>query len=437
MYNILKEIFFILKLIYIISTECFLYFIYKDYSCFIDNITYRLASINILCVKIFQAIALNNNLIDDKTNNKLLKFTDNAPWTFSDIRLEELIEITDKYDIILTKGYEKPINAGMISLIFKGYSKYFDKTVIIKLKRRNIEEQLHSAISNIQTFMYFLSFIPFIKNYELTEIVDKNISVILSQTNFRQEVENMLLIANNCVNLKYVKIPDVYKEITDEYPDCIVMEYIEGIKINEIQEKDYDIFARLIMKFGFVTALIHGVAHGDLHSGNIIFIKDDNPDIKNNYKIGIIDFGIICIIDENYKNLLFDILTEIFDRPVRETAMLAFKFGINDVNIIHNLPKIHYDDIINFITDFITEAVCNSKKANQIQLYNCLSKLKTCFDSPEIRKFGIRLNDNFIKLQLVLAMSHGVTLTLCKYDFMTFADDIINELFHTKMFIEY
>ena len=49
-----------------------IYFIYKDYSYFIDNLTYRLASINVLCVKIFQAIALNNNLIDDKTNNKLL-----------------------------------------------------------------------------------------------------------------------------------------------------------------------------------------------------------------------------------------------------------------------------------------------------------------------------------------------------------------------------
>ena len=436
MYNILKEIFFIVKLVYIISSECFLYFIYKDYSHFIDNLTYRLASINVLCVKIFQAIALNNNLIDDKTNNKLLKFTDNAPWSFSDIRLEELIEITDKYNIILTKGYETPINAGMISLIFKGYSKYLDKTVIIKLKRKNIEEQLDNAISNIQTFMYFLSFIPFIKNYELTEIVDKNISVIRSQTNFKQEVDNMLLISNNCVNLKYVKIPEVYKEVTEEYPDCIMMEYIDGIRINEIKEEDYDIFARLIMKFGFVTALIHGVAHGDLHSGNIIFIKDDTKDTKNKYKIGVIDFGIICIIDENYKNLLFDILTEIFDRPVKETAMLAFRFGINNIKIIDKLPKIHYDNIINFITDFITEAVCNSKKANQIQLYNCLSKLKTCFDSPEIRKFGIRLNDNFIKLQLVLAMSHGVTLTLCKHDFMTFADDIINELFHTKLFIE-
>jgi hypothetical protein len=94
-----------------------------DYSYFIDKITYRLANSNILYVKIFQAIALNNNLIDDKTNNKLLRFTDNAPWSYSDINFEELIEVSNKYDIVFPYGYELPINSGMISLVFKGYKK--------------------------------------------------------------------------------------------------------------------------------------------------------------------------------------------------------------------------------------------------------------------------------------------------------------------------
>ena len=59
---------------YIMATEYGLYLINKDYSLFIDNITLKLASINILYVKLFQAIALNNNLIDDNINNKF--------WTF-------------------------------------------------------------------------------------------------------------------------------------------------------------------------------------------------------------------------------------------------------------------------------------------------------------------------------------------------------------------
>jgi hypothetical protein len=48
---------------------------------------------------------------------------------------------------------------------------------------------------------------------------------------------------------------------------------------------------------------------------------------------------------------------------------------------------------------------------------------------------GIRPSDDFVKSQLVLAMSHGVTLTLCKGDYITLMDKCLNELFHTQMLI--
>ena len=46
--------------------------------------------------------------------------------------------------------------------------------------------------------------------------------------------------------------------------------------LNQIQEEDYEEFAKPVLKFGFVTTLLHGATHGDLHGGNILFIKDEN-----------------------------------------------------------------------------------------------------------------------------------------------------------------
>ena len=141
--------------------KCFLYFVFKDYPILIDNLTKRLSSINILYVKIFQAFALNNHFIDDVTNNKLLQFTDNAPWTFNDYNLTQLNEISNKYNIVIKFGYEIPINSGMISLVFKGYrNDDINHPVIIKMKRKNIEIKLNEAIDNLIFFMYLLSFIP-------------------------------------------------------------------------------------------------------------------------------------------------------------------------------------------------------------------------------------------------------------------------------------
>ena len=85
----------------------------------------------------------------------------------------------------------------------------------------------------------------------------------------------MNLIRENCKNLKYVIIPVSNRSVTEEYSNIILMDYIEGMKINQIKEQDYEGFAKQVVKFGLVTTLVHGVAHGDLHGGNILFIKDE------------------------------------------------------------------------------------------------------------------------------------------------------------------
>jgi predicted unusual protein kinase regulating ubiquinone biosynthesis (AarF/ABC1/UbiB family) len=242
-------------------------------------------------------------------------------------------------------------------------------------------------------------------------------------------------IKTNCKNLKYVKIPSVIREATEQYPNCILMEFIEGIKINQIKKEDYEGFAKQVMKFGFVTTIVHGVTHGDLHGGNILFIKDKN-DEKYPYKIGVIDFGIIYELDSNYKGLLFDVLTQMFETEPRDSAIKMLNSGIIDPpNILQQIPKEDYENIVDFTSEIINETVKSSKKANQVQIYKFISKLKCYLSNSKLADIGIKPSDNFVKTQLVLAMSHGVTLTLCNDDFMSLADKVINELFHTNMLI--
>jgi predicted unusual protein kinase regulating ubiquinone biosynthesis (AarF/ABC1/UbiB family) len=431
--KIFKQILFLINAFYIISSEVTIYIIYKNYSSFIHRITEKLASINILYVKVFQAFALNNSLIDDKTNNKLLKFTDNAPWNENDVLYEELIAVVKSEGLDVDYNFCAPINSGMISLVYKFYKKDTLEPVIIKMKRKNIEEKLNDAIENLQTFMYILSFIPLIQKYQIAEVVNKNIDIIRHQTNFNEEVDNIKLMKENCKNLKYVKIPHVYESVTKNFPNFIMMEYIDGVKINQINEEDYEGFAKQVIKFGFVTTIIHGVTHGDLHGGNILFIKDED-DEKYKYKIGVLDFGIIYNIDADYKGLLFDIFTELFEVPARVSAEKFIRSGlIEPEDIFESLPKEHYENILNFTTEIIEETIYSSKKANQIQIYKFLSKFKEYISKSEMVNLGLRPSGNFVKTQLVLAMSHGVTLTLCKEDFITLADKVLNELFHTSI----
>jgi predicted unusual protein kinase regulating ubiquinone biosynthesis (AarF/ABC1/UbiB family) len=432
----IKEVIFIVNFLFIVFTESFLYLIFRNYSSFIDRITSRLASINILYVKVFQALALNNNLIDDNINNKLLNFTDNAPWNYSDINFADLIEVTNDYDLILKDGYDKPMNAGMISLVYKAQQRETGEHVIIKMKRNNIDRKLNDAISNLQTFMYLLSFIPLVNKYQLAEVVNRNIDIIRHQTNFQEEVENMSKMKKNCKYLKYIQIPEANIEITEKYPNIILMSYINGLKMNQILEEDYDAFAKLVMKFGFVTSIVHGFTHGDLHAGNILFIND-NHDEKYPHKLGILDFGIAYEMEPEFKNIVFEIMTEMFTQEPLITSEKLLNSGILEPKSLYNfLPAEHYNNILKFTSEIINETIHSSKMANQIQIYKFLYKFKEYISNPEISDLGLRLSDNFVKTQLVLTMAHGVTLTLCKDDFMTFADKVLNELFHTKMIME-
>lgn len=433
----IKSIIFLINVFFIFISEAFIYTLFQDYSLFIDRLSMRLSSINILYVKIFQAFALNNSLIDEKINNKLLKFTDNAPWSFSDINFLELVQIANENDLYLKKGYEIPINSGMISLVFKGYKKSDMNTpVIIKMKRKNIQQKLDDAIDNLLFLMYLLSFIPIINKYQLNNVVNKNIEIIRHQTNFLEEIDNMDKIRENCKYLKYIKIPLANRKVTEKHPDFILMEFIEGIKVNQIKPDDYEPFAKLVIKFGIVTTIIHGVTHGDLHSGNILFIKDVH-DNKYPYKLGVIDFGIIYNVGSEYKGLLFDIFTQLFENPPRESAEKLLNSGIIDPpGILQKIPKEDYNNIISFTEEIIAETINSSKKANQIQIYKFVSKLKEYLSKEELCNIGIKPSDDFVKSQLVLAMSHGVTLTLCRNDFITLMDKVINELFHTNMLLQ-
>jgi predicted unusual protein kinase regulating ubiquinone biosynthesis (AarF/ABC1/UbiB family) len=211
------------------------------------------------------------------------------------------------------------------------------------------------------------------------------------------------------------------------------MEYIEGCKINEIEEEDYEEFAKNILKFGFVTTIVHGITHGDLHSGNILFIKDEK-DKRHKYKIGVIDFGIIFELTDDFRNFGFDLVTKMFEVPPRETAVKILNSSIIEpAGIFEKIPNNHKENIINHASQLIEETISCSKKANQLQLYKFLHEFKNYLSNPEIANVGIKMSDNFVKTQLVLAMSHGITLTLCKEDYMRLADQVINELFHTKM----
>jgi predicted unusual protein kinase regulating ubiquinone biosynthesis (AarF/ABC1/UbiB family) len=424
---------FVICVSWIVFDELCLYYAFKNYEKFIHNLTYRLSLKNILYVKIFQAFALNNNIIDERLHNSLLKFTDNVPWSSKDIDRAALISLEKEYNITILNDY-MPINSGMISLVFKGLRKggsEINETVIIKMKRNSIDEILEDGIQKLLFFVRLLSFIPIIKKSNISDIIHNNIHLINQQTDFTKEIQNIKMMKHNNKNLKYIKIPSVYEEVTDKFSNIIMMEYIKGETINSINPADYKEYSKQVIKFVLVSMLMSGQCHGDLHIGNILFIKDEN-DPKYKYKIGVLDFGLVYEIDK-MKSTFYYIFANMSKITAEEMAQQLLTSGLFEpVECISLLPKKNYDDILNMLTKFIDNTFHISKHFSQINIFNSLSELNDYIinNNLMVNGFDIRPCDDMIKFQVIFTMLYGVIFKLCGENYIEVTNKVMIDIFH-------
>ena len=432
----IRKISFQISMLFIITTELIKYLWKKDYLDFIRTITYKLSKKNILYVKLFQAIAMNKNWIDDEVNNELLRFTDTVPYNEEDIDNNLIKNIMNDYNLKYENNFHsfRPIKAGMISLVFKLYKKIDDSPIIIKMKRKNIDDKLDVAIENLQFFVYILSFIPFFQTLSITTIFNKNVVTLKQQLCFKKEVKNMLDATRNCKNLKYIVIPHVYYEVTDKYSNVIMMDFIAGKTIMEIEEEDYSEYSALLLKYGMVSLLLHGVTHGDLHAGNILFIKDNTIDSSEyKHKLALLDFGLVMKLENYEREKSLSLAVDLYEIPVRKLGQELLMMALEPAFVLTNLPNNHFEKMLDIVEKILTTALYSKNEANQTKIYQGIMEINSYLSNGKLQSFNLNVSDLFIKVQMTLAMCNGINMALCKNDYMTVANKTLNELFHLDL----
>lgn len=439
MKDILHFIKNIVFLVHVLGIVLYEYIVDVD---FIDNVLHKLSKKNILYIKLFQACALNNTIVENALNHKLITFCDNAPWSLNDIDIETLQQLEEKHHIhILAK--EQPINAGMISLVYKAnlLKDGIATPIIVKIKRKNIEQRLHDAIEHALFVLMLVDWVPFLNTYDLPAVIRKNINLLTQQVNFETEVKHMQKFQTYCQRLNYIKIPQVYPAVTNQLPNVILMEYVEGKTIQHIEKADREMYAKLLMKFVYLTTFLYGSYHGDLHLGNILFLKDpgSTTDNSNGCKLCILDFGIVYEM-EHAKDAVFDILSNIVTAPPADIAEKILQSGlIEPLAAIRSLDPTHYATLNAHLSQFINQSVHIEKKLNHHQVFIFLSELNAYINGIKSISNGkdlrLRISDDLMKIQVFFAMNHGVILTLCEgINYIALSDQVMKETFHLDLF---
>ena len=440
-----QQFFFLFQICSIFMVETIKYNLFGTN--IIKNIAYKLAKVNILCVKIFQAISLN---IDKSINDELIKYTDHVPYSFyEDIDFDTLIDITSQEGLYI--DIDNPIASGMISIVYKALLQKPEENEpqykIIKIKRKHIEQKLDESIKNmeflIKVFTGCISLLSYfnpnlqVNDFNIGGELHKNIDLIKEQLDFNKEVDNMKDMKELYKNNDYIKIPEVFENITKQYPNIILMEYIDGITVSNVEESDYEIYAKQVFTFSFSSLLIKGTIHGDLHPGNILFIKEKRENDRPIYKLGIIDFGLVYKLDEQFKNKFAELFIDIYIKPVIEVAPEVLICGIFEpIESINALPEKHKQHIIQLMAGIIDDIFYKNKKGGLINIIDFILKINDYFNENNLKEYNIQVSKNFLKVQMVMAMSQGIGIMLCKERNIEMINQVIREIFHLDLIEE-
>lgn len=302
-------------------------------------------------VKLGQIMSTREDMIPLAYCEELSKLKENVkPLPFSVVKevIEE--ELNKKVEDVFLSIDATPIGSASIGQVHLA-TLYNNEKVVIKVMRPHIYEiveqdfkLLHSAIKYLNLFT------------NLDQVVDLNIifeetfEAMKLEMDFLNELNNIKLFTKNNENTKYIKLPKTYDEYTTSH--MLVMEYISGYKINEIDkivENGYDLVEicnKLVENFT-EQVVDKGLFHADPHSGNIM-ISDG--------KIVWLDLGMVGIISERDRNLYKRAIKAVIRNDVYDIKSIILTIGVSRHEVNH--AKL-YQDIESMMSKYLDMNINN------------------------------------------------------------------------------
>lgn len=393
------------------------YVFFGNYDDKMKDLIHSLSNENIIYVKIFQALSGTNGFLSEKVQEYLAKYSDNVPYEENEINYQEICDylnnIGEKYpEYKINNISQKPIHSGTISLVYDGNINNTD--VVIKCLRNNVKENMLQSIESSKIIINILNIIPSIRNLGLHHIIKENIECLLEQISMKNELKNLLEMYENTKDKEYIKVPKPYEIYSKTNDNILVMEKIKGCCIEEIDENDKEVYGLILARQSVETIMNNSVYHGDLHRGNILFIKEDN-----NYKIGLLDYGILGRLNEHEQITLSSFYLSL-GMGMYEDVVNTLITSLSNKKLLENMENDKRTQMIDELTK-ITRQACESTEGFGV---NQLSKINQILINN-----GLTLPPIFCRIELALAMNVTVSRSLetNKRNFMSYLQQVIQE----------
>jgi ubiquinone biosynthesis protein len=261
-------------------------------------------------IKLGQTLSTRPDLVGRKIANEFAKLQDdNPPIEFDVIKKVVEHELGSSIEKTFSSFDAEPLGSASIGQVHSAVLKSGEK-VAVKIQKPGVEKYIRSDISIMQFLAKRIdSYIPQFKIYNVPAIVEEFKRSILKEIDYENEAMNLKRFSYNFKDDETVHVPKLYSNYSTL--KVITMELIGGKKISDITEAEgFDL--KLIAERGAVSyfkqVIDYGFFHADPHPSNI-YILDNNV-------ICYIDFGMMGVLDDEFKQNLAELIIYFIDNNV-------------------------------------------------------------------------------------------------------------------------
>ncbi len=255
-------------------------------------------------IKLGQILSTRADLLSPEYLVELRKLQDSAPpVAFAEIQQAIVSELGQPIEKLFAEFDSVPLAAASIGQAHA--ATLWDGTeVVVKVRRPGVVEQVNEDLEILKELAATASrHWDFADQYDLIGLVEEFSQTLRSELDYIREGHSAERFASNFVTDPHVHIPRVFWNATTSR--VLTLERIRGVKINDLaaldqQGTDRPWLAEYATNIVLKMVCEDGFFHADPHPGNFF--------IEQNGTIGLIDFGMVGVLDERTQELLAELL---------------------------------------------------------------------------------------------------------------------------------
>jgi len=305
-------------------------------------------------IKMGQILSSRSDLLSPEWRNELARLQDEVPsFPFDVVRTIIQEDFGRPIEDLFFSFDENTLAGASIGQVHRAVLMNMEK-VVVKVRRPDVIPQVQSDLEMIHELARLVeNTTTWGKRYGVVSIIEEFTRTLMREMDYRNEATNAIRLGKILSGMQGVHVPHIYWHLTSER--VLTMEYIDGIKVNNLEAlneigADRIQLADSLVQSLFKQLLVNGFFHADPHPGNLLV------DLKD-HSLVFIDLGMMGSLLPEQRRILGDIVHSLLRRDSEDVTRLVMSIGTPFEKVNEHLLMREIDFIINRYLDVALEDV--------------------------------------------------------------------------------